>query len=99
MHDLVPLLLLKMHQILVPKIRLVIQDLSVRKKRKYNVEYIKLGFTWIGDENEPKRLCNECVHVMHKSSLNPSKLKRHSKQIIQIYKTQLVSVFKDNLMS
>jgi len=52
-------------------------DLPIRKKRKYNAEYIKFGFTWIGDENEPKGLCVECEHVMNNSSLNPAKLKRH----------------------
>ncbi|GFS96881.1 hypothetical protein NPIL_447751 [Nephila pilipes] len=43
-------------------------DLPIREKRKYNEEYIKFCFTWIDDENE-------CDHVMHNSSLNPSKLK------------------------
>ncbi|GFT18792.1 transposase [Nephila pilipes] len=52
-------------------------DSPIREKRKCNEEYIKFGFTWIGDENEPKGLCFECEHVMRNSSLNPSKLKRH----------------------
>ncbi|GFT77740.1 uncharacterized protein NPIL_344151 [Nephila pilipes] len=29
-------------------------DLPFRKKRKYNEEYIKFGYTWISDENKPK---------------------------------------------
>ncbi|GFS95627.1 transposase [Nephila pilipes] len=54
-------------------------DLPIRKrkKRKYNEEYTKFHFTWIDDVNEPKGLCVECEHVMHNSSLYPSKLKRH----------------------
>ncbi|GFT89390.1 hypothetical protein NPIL_666681 [Nephila pilipes] len=52
-------------------------DLPIPKKRKYNEECIKFGFTWIGDDNEPKKLCAECEDVMHNSGLNPSKLKRH----------------------
>ncbi|XP_023212821.1 uncharacterized protein LOC111615635 [Centruroides sculpturatus] len=52
-------------------------DIPIRKKQKYNEEYTKFGFTWIGNENEPKWLCIECEHVMHNSSLNPAKLKRH----------------------
>ncbi|GFT31749.1 transposase [Nephila pilipes] len=52
-------------------------NLLIRKKWKYNEEYMKFDFTWTGDESEPNGMCAECEHAMHNSSFNPSKLKRH----------------------
>lgn len=69
-------------------------DLPVRKKRKYNEEYIKFGFTRIGDENEPKGLCVECEHVMHNSSLIPAKLKKHLETTHPTFQNKNVEYFK-----
>nr|XP_039253417.1 zinc finger BED domain-containing protein 5-like [Styela clava] len=47
------------------------------KKRKYDETYLRFGFTWTGDEEEPNGLCLECGTVLSNGSLFPAKLKRH----------------------
>uniref|UniRef100_A0A8C3HDY0 Uncharacterized protein n=1 Tax=Chrysemys picta bellii TaxID=8478 RepID=A0A8C3HDY0_CHRPI len=50
---------------------------SLTKKRKYDDDYIKYGFTCIGDQECPKPLCVICGDVLANSSLKPSLLRRH----------------------
>uniref|UniRef100_A0A8C3FIZ9 Uncharacterized protein n=1 Tax=Chrysemys picta bellii TaxID=8478 RepID=A0A8C3FIZ9_CHRPI len=50
---------------------------SLTKKRKYDDDYIKYGFTCIGDQECPKPLCVICGDVLANSSLKPSLLWRH----------------------
>ncbi|KAH1168645.1 hypothetical protein KIL84_013235, partial [Mauremys mutica] len=47
------------------------------KKRKYDDDYIKYGFTCIGDQECPKSQCVICGDVLANSSLKPSLLWRH----------------------
>uniref|UniRef100_A0A674JCF8 HAT C-terminal dimerisation domain-containing protein n=1 Tax=Terrapene triunguis TaxID=2587831 RepID=A0A674JCF8_9SAUR len=49
---------------------------SLTKKRKYD-DYIKYGFTCIGDQECPKPLCVICGDVLANSSLKPSLLRCH----------------------
>ncbi|XP_065254448.1 zinc finger BED domain-containing protein 5-like [Emys orbicularis] len=50
---------------------------SLTKKRKYDDDYIKYGFTCTGDQECPKPLCVICGDVLANSSLKPSLLRRH----------------------
>lgn len=45
--------------------------------RKYNTEYLQLGFTFAGTEDEPKPQCIICLEILSNESMKPSKLRRH----------------------
>ena len=47
------------------------------KKRKYNEDYIKYGFTLILKEGQELPQCVVCCKVLSESSMKPSFLKRH----------------------
>jgi hypothetical protein len=47
------------------------------KIRKYDDNYLGLGFTWIGDTDCPKPQCVVCSEVLANSCLKPSSLRRH----------------------
>lgn len=46
-------------------------------KRKYDNNYLKLGFFWTGDIEEPNPQCVLCYQVLSNDAMKPSKLKRH----------------------
>ena len=48
-----------------------------KKRRKYDENYLGLGFTWIGDTDCPKPQCVVCSEVLANSCLKPSYLRRH----------------------
>ena len=48
-----------------------------KKRRKYDDNYLGLGFTWIGDTDCPKPQCVVCSEVLANSCLKPSSLRRH----------------------
>lgn len=50
---------------------------KVKKKRKYDPQYLSYGFTSIGDENAPDAICVLCHTILSNSSLVPAKLQRH----------------------
>ncbi|XP_035233098.1 protein FAM200B-like [Stegodyphus dumicola] len=50
---------------------------KARKTRKYEKEYLKFGFSWTRDENEPIQLCVICFENLANERLKPSILKRH----------------------
>ncbi|XP_066465575.1 zinc finger BED domain-containing protein 5-like [Tiliqua scincoides] len=66
-------------------------------KRKYDSDYLKLGFTWNGDEDDPRPQCVLCGRLLANESMRPNKLRRHIEakhphlqdQPLQFYKTQL----------
>lgn len=45
--------------------------------RKYNPEYLKLGFTWNHDTTDPRPQCVICYEILANESMRPSKLTRH----------------------
>ena len=49
----------------------------VNKKRKYNDNYLSLGFTVIRNNNIYKRRCVVCLKLLSNELLTPSKLRRH----------------------
>ena len=48
-----------------------------KERRKYDDNYLGLGFTRIGDEDCPKPQCVVCSEVLANSCLKPSSLRRH----------------------
>ena len=48
-----------------------------KRKRKYDENYLRLGFTWIGDVDHPDPQCVMCGEVLSNSSMKPSYLRRH----------------------
>ena len=47
------------------------------KNRKYDNNYIRFGFSYIGDKDCPRPQCVVCGDILANSSLKPSLLKRH----------------------
>lgn len=45
--------------------------------RKYDPEYLKLGFTWNQDTTDPRPQCVICYEILANESMRPSKLTRH----------------------
>lgn len=45
--------------------------------RKYDTSYLEFGFTWCGNESEPKPQCVVCYEVLSNECMKPAKLKRH----------------------
>ncbi|CAF4947251.1 unnamed protein product [Pieris macdunnoughi] len=45
--------------------------------RKYDPEYLKLGFTWNHDTTDPRPQCVICYEILANESMRPSKLRRH----------------------
>ena len=52
---------------------------SKRRKvlRKYDHDYLKMGFTWNEDEQDPRPRCIICYDQLANESMRPNKLLRH----------------------
>ncbi|XP_063735356.1 NIPA-like protein 2 isoform X3 [Eleginops maclovinus] len=50
---------------------------SAKVKRKYHSDYIKFGFFWTGDEEDPNPHCVLCYESLANEAMKPAKLKRH----------------------
>lgn len=48
-----------------------------KKRRKYDDDYLKLGFSWIGPADVPRPQCVVCKEVLANDSMRPCKLRRH----------------------
>lgn len=48
-----------------------------KRVRKFDDSFLKYGFTWTGNEDEPKAQCVMCQAVLSNESLKPNKLQRH----------------------
>jgi len=46
-------------------------------KRKYIENYLELGFTYTGTEDEPSPVCVLCYETLANESLKPANLRRH----------------------
>ena len=55
------------------------ESLKTKKKvrRKYSTEYLSLGFTSLGPEDNPLPVCVLCSEVLANEALKPCKLRRH----------------------
>lgn len=63
-------------------------------KRKYSDEYIKYGFSYIGDEDCPKPKCVVCGVVLSNGCMKPSFLSRHLHTKHMDYKNKDCDFFK-----
>ncbi|XP_050535830.1 zinc finger BED domain-containing protein 5-like [Daktulosphaira vitifoliae] len=50
-----------------------------KKTRKYDSEYLKIGFSWKEDNDEQRPQCVICFEVLANESMRPNKLRRHIK--------------------
>ena len=68
---------------------------SKRRKtvRKYHSNYINLGFTWTGAEDEPRPQCVVCGDVLSNECMKPSHLTRHLSTKHQSLKEKPVDFF------
>lgn len=48
-----------------------------KKTRKYDSEYLKIGFSWKEDNDEQRPQCVICFEVLANESMRPNKLRRH----------------------
>ncbi|XP_071052652.1 zinc finger BED domain-containing protein 5-like [Onthophagus taurus] len=70
---------------------------KARKTRKYDKEYLKLSFSWSGDEKEPIPLCVICFENLTNESMKPSNLKRHFDTKHFEYKDKPIDFFEHKL--
>jgi hypothetical protein len=50
---------------------------KMTKCRKYDVEYLLMGFTCAGSEHEQQLKCVLCYELLSNEAMIPSKLRRH----------------------
>ena len=50
---------------------------TAKKKRKYCSDYLKLGFFWQGNSEDPIPQCVLCYETLANEAMKPSKLRRH----------------------
>ena len=48
-----------------------------KKRRKYDHEYLNLGFSWTGSEDAPLPQCVVCKEVLANDGMRPCRLRRH----------------------
>lgn len=65
-----------------------------KKVRKYSQEYLALGFTYVGSEEEPRPQCVLCLEVLSNEGMKPAKLRRHLETKHLESKTKSVEFFK-----
>ncbi|GFT42478.1 hypothetical protein NPIL_183721 [Nephila pilipes] len=66
---------------------------KIRKTSKYDKEYLKLGFSWTGDENELIPICVICFENLTNESMKPSNLKCHIETNNYQYKDKPIDFF------
>ncbi|KAL4136257.1 hypothetical protein QTP88_007808 [Uroleucon formosanum] len=65
------------------------------KLRKYNSNYLSMGFTSNGSEEEPKPQCMVCFEILSNEALKPSKLKRHLETKHKEHAMKSIDFFKN----
>ena len=66
--------------------------------RRYDDSYLSFGFTWCGDENEPKPQCVICSEKLSNHSMKPSLLQRHFNTKHLLFKDKPIEFFKRKKM-
>ncbi|KAJ1137472.1 hypothetical protein NDU88_003870 [Pleurodeles waltl] len=72
-------------------------DLSQKKTkcRKYDVEYLSMGFTCSGSEHEQQPQCVLCYEILSNEAMKPSKLRRHLETKHKEHATKSTEFFKN----
>ena len=66
-----------MHRFLIQPPKSAEREEPTKKRRKYDPDYLKIGFTWSGSESAPLPQCVVCKEVLANDSMRPCKLRRH----------------------
>lgn len=66
-----------MDRFLVPKVKVRVDTETSRKQSKYDPDYLKLGFSFIGPDDALLPQCVVCKEVLANDSMRPCKLQRH----------------------
>lgn len=67
------------------------------KSRKYNSDYLEMGFTFTGPEQQPKPQCVICYESLSNECMKPAKLRRHLETKHPEYKSKSLDFFKNKL--
>ncbi|KAL1448445.1 hypothetical protein WDU94_012212 [Cyamophila willieti] len=67
------------------------------KSRKYNSDYLEMGFTFTGPEQQPKPQCVICYESLSNECMKPAKLRRHLETKHPEYKNMANNI-EDTLM-
>lgn len=75
-------------------------NLNIKRKivtRKYDSEYLKIGFSWNEDIDDPRPQCIICYEMLANESMRPNKLRRHIETKHFDLKDQPLSYFETKL--
>nr|XP_034997000.1 zinc finger BED domain-containing protein 5-like [Zootoca vivipara] len=64
---------------------------------KYNSDYLEIGFTVTGPEEQPKPQCVICYESLSNECMKPAKLRRHLETKHPEYKSKSLDFFKNKL--
>ena len=65
-----------------------------QKHRRYDENYLSFGFSWCGEEKEPKPQCVICNEKLSNHSMKPSLLQRHFNTKHALLKDKSIEFFK-----
>ncbi|KAL1242137.1 SCAN domain-containing protein [Trichinella spiralis] len=74
-------------------------QLSNRRKviRKYDIDYLKFGFTWNGDHKDPRPFCVIYYEILANESMRPNKQLRHIETKHMDLKSKPLQFFESKL--
>lgn len=67
------------------------------KIRKYNSDYLEIGFTFTGPEHQPKPQCVICYESLSNECMKPAKLRRHLETKHPEHTSKSLDFFKNKL--
>lgn len=67
------------------------------KIRKYNSDYLEIGFTFTGPEQQPKPQCVICYESLSNECMKPAKLRRHFETKHPEHNSKSIDFFKNKL--
>src|SRR6218665_3811621 len=76
------------------RFRLQCLESKLKKIRRYDENYLCFGFSWCGDEKEPKPQCFICTEKLSNHSTKPSLLQRHFNTEHALSKDKPLEFFK-----
>jgi hypothetical protein len=68
---------------------------KMTKSRKYDVEYLSMGFTCAGSEHKQLPQCVLCYELLSNEAMKPSKLRRHLESKHKEHATKSIEFFKN----
>jgi hypothetical protein len=68
---------------------------KMTKYRKYDVQYLSMGFTCAGSEHEQQPQCVLCYELLSNEAMKPSKLRRHLESKHKEHATKSIEFLKN----